>query len=148
MSFDKKTIDKLTETQMGMVRLKSWLFDNPDIEGTLYGCTFSISTTVRDESWRDLTIEEVAQRVRAMSRRQPLGSVRKQHSDTYTEYTLSLGGAAKVQMYVPKATTCERIVTGTEKVLVTDPNAPKIEVEREIVTWECAPILEQAEVSG
>lgn len=52
-----------------------------------------------------------------------------------------LGGGVRIHVYAPRGAVCERVVVGTEKVLVPDPDAPKVEREREIVEWRCDPIL-------
>lgn len=46
-------------------------------------------------------------------------------------------GEAFVQLTVSRNIVCERVVVGTETKLVPDPEAPKVEVEQEIVEWVC-----------
>lgn len=46
-----------------------------------------------------------------------------------------------VSLLANREAVCEAVVVGTRIDLVPDPNAPKIEVEREVVEWKCEPIM-------
>lgn len=50
-------------------------------------------------------------------------------------------GEAYIELQVPREQVCERVVVGTETKLVADPDAPKVEVEEEIVEWVCPDAL-------
>lgn len=59
-------------------------------------------------------------------------------------------GIVKLEVVVTRESVCRRVVTGTETVTekVPDPDAPLVEVTREVETveWECEPLL--AEVAS
>lgn len=46
-------------------------------------------------------------------------------------------GPITVEVVIPHEAVCERRVLGTEKKMVVDPDAPKIEQDVEIVQWVC-----------
>jgi hypothetical protein len=50
-----------------------------------------------------------------------------------------------VELVAWRSAVCERVVVGKETVEVPDPDAPTIEVERDIVEWRCQPILADRE---
>lgn len=53
-------------------------------------------------------------------------------------------GPVKFSVIAPRDDVCERRVVGVETVEIPDPAAPKVTVEREIVEWDCKPVLAQA----
>ena len=50
-------------------------------------------------------------------------------------------GPVKLQVVTQRNEVCERKVVGIETVEVPDPDAPLVTVEREVVEWDCKPIL-------
>lgn len=64
----------------------------------------------------------------------------KDINDNYAGLVRSFG-PIEMHVYVNRAAVCEKHVVGVETVEVPDPNAPKVTVEREIVAWECKPLL-------
>lgn len=67
----------------------------------------------------------------------------KRYSSDFMEVARSFG-PHEVRFQCLRETVCERVVVGTEKVMVPDPDAPKVEKEREVVEWRCAPLLAEA----
>lgn len=63
-------------------------------------------------------------------------------NDEYMVVTRDFGGGVTLEVFAPRNEVCEARVTGTETVLVPDPAAPLIEVTRDVVEWECAPVLD------
>jgi hypothetical protein len=59
----------------------------------------------------------------------------------YFEMTRELTDAVAVQVYVPRQQVCTANVVGTKTVKRADPNAPLVEVEEDVIEWECDPIL-------
>lgn len=55
--------------------------------------------------------------------------------------TRTFGGGVSLQVVTNRNAVCERKVVGVETVEVPDPDAPKVTVEREVVEWECRPLL-------
>jgi hypothetical protein len=53
-------------------------------------------------------------------------------------------GPVLFKIIAPREEVCERKVVGVETVEVPDPDAPKVVVEREVVEWECRPLLTEA----
>ena len=83
-------------------------------------------------SWDDDAREELAAAARAM------GKAEKQVSDfAFTLRGPQFAGGIYYYVGASRHTVCERVVVGTEKVEVPDPNAPTITEEREIVEWHC-----------
>lgn len=58
------------------------------------------------------------------------------------EYTGEIAPGLYLSLSVPREQVCDRIVVGTETVEVPDPDAPLVQVERDVVEWRCRPILE------
>ena len=52
-------------------------------------------------------------------------------------------GGIPVTFFAKRELTCDRKVVGTRKVMKPDPDAdvPMVEVEEEIVEWDCRPLL-------
>lgn len=78
-----------------------------------------------------------------------LGTGDKTSDDSYFNVTRRFGPVA-VQAYTPRATVCQRVVTGVRTVTrqVPDPDAPLVTVTEEVedVDWVCEPsILKLAE---
>lgn len=92
--------------------------------------------------------DEVAAFARAVG-----GHLDKRASDdsAFLRVTGRLAGLA-VQAVVERDQVCERVVTGVETVTeqVPDPDAPTIEVTREVeqVRWECRPLLAGASTTS
>lgn len=51
-------------------------------------------------------------------------------------------GPVSLEVNAYREQVCTRVVVGTETVEVPDPAAPKVTVEREIVRWDCSPLLD------
>lgn len=66
-----------------------------------------------------------------------LGGCRTKDSDDNWFRVFRYFGPFTVEVYAEREAVCERIVVGTEKVEVPDPDAPKVTVEREVVHWRC-----------
>lgn len=79
----------------------------------------------------------------------PLGAVTKQHDDYgYVRVNRAFGTVA-IEAWAGREQVCTRKVVGTETVEVPDPDAPRVKVERDVVEWECEPILAPtSEVAG
>lgn len=151
MGFDNVTLEKITANQEGLVRLKAWLLDNPDVQGSYYGTTYSIDNSglvVGEDGlkqWHEHDAADAARAVRRLTRGQPIGTVRVDHGETYRNYTLPLGGTVKVTYSIERKQVCEAKVIGTKIVKRPDPNAPMIEETVDDIVWECSPLLEEAE---
>jgi len=70
-----------------------------------------------------------------------LGGDRQKDADDNFFGVSRFFGAIELYVYTSREQVCEARVVGTERVLVPDPNAPAIEIERDVVQWECKPIL-------
>lgn len=58
--------------------------------------------------------------------------------------TRELSDSVKVQVFVPRAEVCTAKVVGTKTVKRADPEAPLVDVEEDIIEWECDPVLARA----
>jgi hypothetical protein len=79
--------------------------------------------------------------------------VTKDYNGQWGSVTVTLSDAVKIWAYAEREKVCTRIVTGTETVTVTVPDpdviVPTVEVEqtREIVEWQCLPLLAEPAVT-
>jgi hypothetical protein len=71
------------------------------------------------------------------------GKFEKQFYGSMFEGSVTFAGGVRYELNSSREEVCTKIVVGHENVLVPDPDAPKIVKEREIVEWECIPILGQ-----
>jgi hypothetical protein len=76
------------------------------------------------------------------------GSIEKVYSNSYMDLK-KLFGPVRYEMSIARKEVCERKVVGTRKVEKRDPDlveqVPMIEVDEEIIEWECLPILRPTE---
>ena len=74
--------------------------------------------------------------------------VAKDYGEKWGSVTVTLSDAVRIYTYAKREQVCTRIVTGTETVTVKVPDpsveVPMVEVEqtREIVEWQCLPLLD------
>lgn len=123
--------------------LRAWVERHPEVRGNVMTTTFYPTTTVAEESWRDLTPAEVASTVKVML---DLGTVAKRADDSYFTYEAKAkNGKARVLLIVGRNTVCEAKVVGQREVERPDPAAPKITVTEDIIEWECSPVLAHTE---
>jgi hypothetical protein len=81
--------------------------------------------------------------VRALADGAAKGSVHKDvysHDDEHIEAS-RMFGSVRVRVWTRRTNVCARRVVGTETVEVPDPEAPLVTIEREVVEWDCAPVL-------
>jgi hypothetical protein len=70
-----------------------------------------------------------------------LGGARtKKVSDNFFTVQRRFGGI-QIDLFTSREAVCTRRVVGTETVEVPDPDAPKVTVTRDIVEWDCEPVL-------
>lgn len=142
-----ENISTLDELDQDLKELRAWVIANPGIVGWFYGLTFTIDVSpYNSSSYERLSLSEIADRVKAMAKGRPIGTVRKNTYGTVIEYVLKMGnGHARVEMNVPRDDVCVSRVVGQEEYQVPDPNAPKVTRTRDIVEWDCLPLLARAE---
>ena len=121
-------------TARGLTELRDWLTQHPDAEGHMFGTVYILHGSTGDPA--DL--------VRLITAGAPLGSVTKKASPStpgilFVERKFS--GGVRIQYQAPRDEVCTRRVVGVETVEVPDPAAPLVTIEREIVEWDCQPIL-------
>jgi hypothetical protein len=90
--------------------------------------------------------EEFESTVRALAHGAPKtgpGAVRKDVNDGEPSYVeaVRMFGSVQVRAWTSRENVCVRRVVGTEPVEVPDPAAPTITIDREIVEWDCLPVL-------
>lgn len=83
--------------------------------------------------------DDLAAMTRMLKDGAPLGTVRIERDDTI-DVTRDFGSCT-LRVWITRRNVCERKVVGTESVQVPDPDAPLVTVERDIVEWDCHPIL-------
>ncbi len=71
------------------------------------------------------------------SKRRAIGGKWKKEVNDYYFTLTGRTGDAYVKLSAPRDAVCERVVVGTETKLVADPDAPKVEIEVDVVEWIC-----------
>lgn len=69
-----------------------------------------------------------------------LGTFEKKHGDAILSLRRNFGGI-ELRFIFWRDGVCTKRVVGKRMARVPDPSAPKIEVEEEIVEWDCPPLL-------
>ena len=77
------------------------------------------------------TADEMAEKVRAIG-----GTFVKRSDSNYLTLLRDVGGIG-IDVFASHERVCERVVVGTETVEITDPEAPKVSVTREVFEWKC-----------
>jgi hypothetical protein len=91
--------------------------------------------------------DDLARVARVLAAGAPVGTVRKIVTGDYAEVHRQFG-TVDVQAYCARDEACTKRVVGTETVEVPDPDAPTITIEREVVEWDCKPILGRDEANA
>lgn len=87
--------------------------------------------------------QQIASTFRAIRHDPAIKEVKKEYSSDTFYMRVYLTSGAYVQLMADRKTVCTRKVVGTETVEEKDySKAPTITVTREIVEWECDPILD------
>lgn len=68
------------------------------------------------------------------------GDRTKEVDDTFYRVIRAFGDV-KLKLFTSREAVCTRRVVGIETVEVPDPDAPKVTVTRDIVEWDCEPVL-------
>lgn len=92
---------------------------------------------------RDLTVtsaEDLARVSRAIG-----GRWEKRESGNMFRLERKVAEGVVVELVTWREQVCEAVVVGKETVEVPDPDAPKVEIERDVIEWRCAPILGERE---
>ena len=132
--------DDIDATIAGLQALAAWRTSHPEIQCSL---TSTVTLCIYDGSNRrdGLTPADI---VRALVDGAPLGTIDKHlggDDDELMFVTRSFGGNVTASYHTDREEVCTRRVVGTETVEVPDPDAPLVTVEREIVEWDCGPLL-------
>lgn len=139
MNTDSTSVGKLADHIAGMETVKEWMESHPEIE------FYSVSVNATGKVDAQIGYKgNFAAAVRALKEGAPLGTVTKEISASLYSVERDFGHV-KLCIYTGRALVCESRVVGTERVRVPDPDAPMVEVERDLIEWECSPILSTAE---
>lgn len=65
--------------------------------------------------------------------------------DTLMRVTYEHPGGWTINVFVERDAVCEAVVVGRETVQVPDPEAPLVEVTRDVIEWRCGSILAERE---
>lgn len=115
----------------GLREMADWLEANESIPVASWGTVFGVDLNVYGED-RDQALGTV---------RSSSGPWEKRYIGSSFELIRKFSGGCKYSFNISRAAVCDRRVVGTELVEVPDPNAPKITEEREVVEWDCHPLL-------
>lgn len=126
----------------GLAEFAAWHSRHPEIPLSLY-CPgqWIVAEYLRDDPLTDAEIVQALKDGALVDK-----SVSSDQEIMF--FTRQFGGGVEVSHQAKRAKVCTRRVVGTETVLLPDPSAPLVEVEQEIVEWDCAPILAGAALSG
>ena len=129
-------IDEINAMRVGLDQLAAWVDAHPDIPLHRSGATWIVA----DHRMDDPDHGEI---VRAIADGAPIGTITKKvgASDTILFVERAFAGGVKLQHQAARDEVCERRVVGVETVEVPDPDAPLVTIEREIVEWDCKPLL-------
>lgn len=143
---DDQVIEKRLNYANGLRALADLLEERPEVPLPSYGDTMEMSIYV--PTWDAVDPKQrLAEAVRAV-REQAGVELQKDVTDSSLHLGFSLHGL-KVSLFTSRDVVCTRRVVGTETVTRTgkDPalleQLPDVEIEeeREIVEWDCAPVL-------
>lgn len=130
--------EDIDATIAGLQALAAWREAHPEISGHLYAGT---SFLVTDSNNKGLSPAEI---VRHIAHGALIGDITKKPGTSNPEIMFidrQFGGEVEISYQASRDQVCTRRVTGVETVEVPDPDAPLVKVEREIVEWDCEPIL-------
>lgn len=133
-------LHKLQEHIASLAPVMQWLGQHPELDDLTMSFPLADRFSMYVPGFEDDSAERFATAVRALKDGAPIGTVRRTDDDNHTRFSRDFG-AVTVSIYTYRDAVCERIVVGTETVEVPDPNAPTISVERDVVRWECRPVL-------
>ena len=140
---------QLDEMQADLRELRAWLRHNPKVKGYIYGLRFSCEVSTWDSdkgAYVDLSIQDIADIVRAMSEGAPIGTVRKNaYGDSMSYVRKMSNGHAAIELNVSRKAVCVAKVVGTKSITVPDPDAPRITKQVDDIEWECLPLLAAVE---
>ena len=131
--------DKLAERIAGYQRIHDWMLAHPEIEF----CSVSVfdqKVSAQISGYGEGALDRFTAAARALKDGAPFGSVRKDLTETLYSVARDFG-AVTLSIYTSRSAVCEAVVVGKETVRVPDPKAPTVEIERDIVEWQCSPML-------
>jgi hypothetical protein len=133
------------ETIAGLRALADMLAEHPELPVPI---GVDLSVFIREEGeytdpdlgeWKVTKTE--AEKLAEVARALP-GRVEKEQDDSFVRVIKNLPGGVTYRALASRDEVCTRKVVGTETVEVPDyERTPTKKVEREIVEWECEPIL-------
>ncbi len=129
-------VDEIDAMRVGLDQLAAWIDAHPDIPLLRAESTWIVADYRMDDP-------DHGEIVRALADGAPIGTITKKvgasGSSLFVERAFA--GGIKLQHQATRDEVCERRVVGTETVEVPDPDAPLVTIEREIVEWDCKPLL-------
>lgn len=69
------------------------------------------------------------------------GDRSKTFSDRYADVSRSFGSIT-LNLFTDRENVCVARIVGTEEIEVPDPDAPKITITRDVIEWDCNPVLD------
>lgn len=128
------TTIEAAEAAAGLRQLADLIEANPELADLVEGNTLLMAV---GERWG--SDESVADRFARLARM--LGGTRTKSGDGTYFWVGRRFGPLTAEIFTARNQVCERVVVGVETVEVPDPDAPKVTVEREVVEWQCSPVL-------
>lgn len=115
--------------------LADFIEDKPELAGAYSNLRILVSAGGEDE---------MARLVRQLG-----GARTKEGTDKYLCVVRDFGADVAIEVFTHREEVCEAVVVGTETVEIPDPDVdvPTITVERDVIRWECSPVLSQAVAS-
>lgn len=131
----------------GLRALAQWVEDHPEIDVPYQAKSVATQAfTIGAHSWNSETeteqdvAEVFASMVKALG-----GSRAKDADDGYMRVTRKFGPGVALEVWASRNEVCEAVVVGTETVIENEIVEPavtrRVEKQRDIVEWRCAPVL-------
>lgn len=142
METESTQLTKLDEYIEGLTAARQFLGEHPELPPILavYGDSVHLHLFEHNLPPGTDIRAEFAQHARTFMAGAPVGTVTKDATDSFMTIVRTFG-AVSLHLQADRDVVCEAKVVGRETVEVVDPNAPTITVERDVIEWDCHPIL-------
>jgi hypothetical protein len=132
---------KFAEFARGAALAAAWANEHPDLGEGVYMYPRIDLITNRVFVNVQCTSRDALTRV-ARVLKSEAGKLDKDYTDVAFYVCCKTPEGLDVRAWAVRDEVCEQVVVGTETVEVPDPAAPLVTIERDVVRWECTPLLD------
>lgn len=139
-------IARINDEVRDIYALQHFLMQHPDLPVSYYGgreAHVHVPYTEDEDGIVDYDKPDLAKVADLVRMMKDGGTVDKTSTEQYMTYTRTLGKKAKVRLVVERSAVCTAKVVGT--VTVEHAAVPAYTETKDVIEWECAPILAEAE---